>query len=139
MGSIRGEVELKVCGRHVSIAPTYGAIEAIETRLGIGIPALYMRVLSGDVRIRDIAVSVHEGLRAAGYGGRDGKGEMFSLEEIGEDLRYSLTAYSAAVGAFLGNFLGGGSGSPKDQLPAGGSAPASQPPGPITTESAPAG
>lgn len=105
--SIRGEVPLDICGRSVAIAPTYRAIESIEVRLGIGIPALLTRALSGDIRIRDIAVVVYEGLRGAGFSGRNGAGDLFSIDDIGEDVLENLTAYSVAVGGFLGNALGG--------------------------------
>lgn len=105
--NIRGEVPVKICGKDLSIAPTYRAIEAIELRLGCGIPELLGRAINGEARIRDYAVIVHEGLKGAGHGGANGKGELFSLDEVGEDVLGNFTDYSRWVGEFLGNALGG--------------------------------
>lgn len=105
--SIRGEVPLTVCGKAVSIAPTYRAIEAIEQRLGTKFPRLLEEALSVGLGIRDMAVIVHEGLRAAGHTGLNGAGEAFALEQIGEDVLQNLSSYSIAVGTFVGNALGG--------------------------------
>lgn len=105
--SLRGEVQITVCGKPLSIAPTYRAIEAIEARLGVGIPALLSRQFAGDIRIRDMAIIVHEGLRGAGHVGANGKGDAVSFDEIGEDVLDHFGAYSACVGEFLGNALGG--------------------------------
>lgn len=107
--SLRGEVILDCCGKSLSIAPTYRAIESIELRLGVGVPQLLGRVLSGDVRVRDLAVIVHEGLKGAGHGGRDGKGEALSVDQVGEDVLLRFGDYAAKVGEFLGNALGGAS------------------------------
>ncbi len=105
--SLRGEVVLDVCGKALSIAPTYRAIESIELRLGVGVPQLLGRVLSGDVRVRDLAVIVHEGLKGAGHSGRDGKGEVLSVDQVGEDVLARFGDYASKVGEFLGNALGG--------------------------------
>lgn len=115
--SLRGEVQLQVCGRSVAIAPTYRALESIEARLGVGVPALLGRVLSGDVRVRDMAVIVHEGLKGAGVGGPNGKAEAFSMDEIGEDVLANFTDYATCVGQFLGNALGGKTTSKKEPAP----------------------
>lgn len=104
---VRGEVEVEVCGRSMSIAPTYRAIEAIEARLGCGIPGLLARSIDGDIRVRDFAVVVHEGLKGAGHQGRNGAGEAFTLDQVGEDVLANFARYSYAVGKFLANALGG--------------------------------
>lgn len=107
--SLRGEVSITLCGKSLSLAPTYRAIEGIELRLGVGVPHLLGRALSGDVRIRDLAVIVHEGLKGAGHTGANGKGEAFSIEEIGEDVLARFGEITLVVGVFLGNALGGSS------------------------------
>lgn len=103
---IRGEVSATVCGRVVSLAPTYQALELIEQRLGVGIPALLMRSMSGDIRLRDLVTVVHEGLRGAGHVGKNGQDYLFSREQIGEDVCERFSDYAEVVGKFLGNALG---------------------------------
>lgn len=108
MSSVRGEVSLEVCSKPASIAPTYRAIEAIELRLGIGLPAILSRLLSGDVRMRDLTICAQEGLRGAGQRGPNGKGDLIEYEELGEDVLQHFAAYSEAVSKMLANALGGG-------------------------------
>lgn len=105
--SIRGEVDLLVCGRQVRIAPTFPAIDSIEARLRCGLPELLQRSARGDVRIRDLAIMVQEGLRGAGYRGQDGEGDLVSFHQIGEDVLRNFGHYAVKVGEFLGNALGG--------------------------------
>lgn len=106
--SLRGEVQVTVCGKPLSLAPTFRAIEQIEIRLGVGLPYLLSRVLSGDVRIRDLTVVIYEGLKGAGHGGANGKGDVLSIDEIGEDVLANFGELSPKIGTFLGNALGAG-------------------------------
>ena len=59
------------------------------------------------MRIRDMTVIVHEGIKGAGYHGRNGTAELLKFEEIGEDVLEHVGIYATAVGKFLGNALGG--------------------------------
>lgn len=108
MTGVRKEVHLTVCGKPASIVATYRAIEAIELRLGMGLLAVLGRLLSRDIRFRDLTICAQEGLRGAGHGGPNGKGEFVEYEVLGEDIVQNYAAYAEAVSAMLANALGGG-------------------------------
>lgn len=117
----RGWTPLRVCDREVALVPTNRAVQQIEVRLNIGIPGLMARFFSGDVRVRDINVIVEEGLKGAGYAGKDGAGAMFEYDAIGEDIVRHFGDYSKAVGELLGRIFGAPD--PKDGPPPSAAAP----------------
>jgi hypothetical protein len=102
----RGYTPLRVCGREVALVPTNRAVQQIEVRLGIGLPALLARLMADDIRVRDLNVIVEECLKGAGFSGKDGSGAMFDYDEIGEDILRNLSTYTLAVGAVLGGAFG---------------------------------
>lgn len=113
--NLRAWTPIRVCGREVAIVPTNRAVQTIEVRLNIGMPALIARFMSGDLRVRDMNVVVDECLRGAGYVGKDGQGGMFDYDAIGEDIMANLTGYSNSVGQMLGQVFGPSL--PKDEPP----------------------
>lgn len=66
MTSIRKEgIDLKFAGQTYKVDPTFEVIDAIEQRVGLG--QMAQRLQSGDVRISDLAWTVHAALSASGY------------------------------------------------------------------------
>lgn len=95
----RGEVPIQVCGKPRTLAWTAEAILGIEERLRVGMPELQRRAFGGDVRIGDLAVIVHWGLKGGGYAPKD---SVLSLHDIVEDVVTHFSYYCEQVGVFMG-------------------------------------
>ncbi len=65
MNKARGEITLSLGGRDWVLRPTFQALCEIESALGEGLIALVRRLAQGSVGVRDVAVIVHAGIKAA--------------------------------------------------------------------------
>ena len=109
----RGEVALTLDGVACILAPTFGALVAIEERTGAGVVMLARRLASMDVRATDLTAILTEGLRAAG--------QPAEYPRVGEMLlRHGLLADDVlrAVNDFLDYALTGGKEQPQGKAPA---------------------
>ena len=67
MTDARGEITLTLDGEDYTLRPTFDAIRAIETGLGVNLLPLVMRMQNQDVGVRDAAVFVTACARAGGH------------------------------------------------------------------------
>ncbi len=101
MADARGEITLTLDGEDYQLRPTFDAIRAIETGLGVNLLPLVMRMQNQDVGVRDAAVIVTACARAAGH--------KVSEAEIGARLMGAdLVAVWVALLAMLTDAVTGG-------------------------------
>lgn len=89
-------VSIRLGGASYRLAPTYGAMSAIEERLNVSCGQLYGLLSSGGLRIDEAAVIVTEGARASG--------EDFSPEDVAKRL-YEEGLYEEAPQKALASYL----------------------------------
>jgi hypothetical protein len=106
--SERGEIAITLAGTEYTMAPTFEAVEAIESRSGSA-QALARKIRDGRASFDDLALIISEGIRAYA----DAKGDELNAK-IGQPgvkklvMRTGLSDVMVPVGLFMGAVLNGG-------------------------------
>lgn len=93
----RGEVNITLLGKTWTLRPTFGALAEIEDATGMGLAAVIQRFASGAFSIEDVAIVLHEGMRAVHDDAPDLEAIKHAIIEEG------FSTYAFAAGEFLGN------------------------------------
>ena len=93
---VRGEVGFDVAGTHIVLKPTFGAMVAIEERMGVGLGGLYVRLLATglEAKVTGAVLLSAGGLSAA------------TVERLIED--NGLPPFVGPIKDFLANAVNGG-------------------------------
>lgn len=100
--AIRGEIEIDLAGRKAVLRRSFSCLLEIEDGLGVGLVPLSARFMARAFGLREVAVIVQAGLKAAGE-------KPLALADLGEQiLQTGLMKYSAPLSDFLLGALTGG-------------------------------
>ncbi|MBF0270318.1 MAG: gene transfer agent family protein [Alphaproteobacteria bacterium] len=111
----RGEIEIEIAGRKAKLRRSFACLLEIEDGLGLGLVPLSARFMARSFGLREVAVIVQAGLRAAGE-------NPPAFADLGEKiLQTGLMKFSAPLSDFLLGALTGGEEPDPGEAPAAGS------------------
>lgn len=92
---LRGEIEIEIEGKTYQLAPSFEGICEVEEKAGIGVPAIYLKVIRGQAGIRETAAIIYGGLIGA-------ECFEFSFKQIGNlVMKHGIGRYGISAGKLI--------------------------------------